>query len=201
MQNPRAALTKTYFRRGGCGGVGYRSREYSIRIKEMIEVYSNLFVGDQRDYEYNVSHKSGWAIVHACKEPYHREALGYIGRGAPKDHPEYLVARRRNRLMLNIVDADNPMFFHKAMIDQALNFIDEMHENNQNILVHCNQGESRAPSIALLYMASRLDALPTDSLESAEEKFRHMYPNYHPKFGIRGHLCQYWSQYCDHEKR
>ena len=74
--------------------------------------------------------------------------------------------------MLNMVDTENPMFFHKEMIDQALNFIDEMRTSNQNVLVHCNQGESRGPSIALLYMASRLDTLPTDSLEAAEGKFR-----------------------------
>ena len=161
----------------------------------MIEVYSNLFVGDEEDYEYNVSRKSGWATVHACKEPYHRNALGYSGRGAPKGHPEYLVARRGNRLMLNMVDADNPMFFQKEMIDHTLDFIDEMNASKQNVLVHCNQGESRGPSIALLYMAARLDALPVDSLEAAEGKFRLIYPNYRPKFGIREHLRQYWQHY------
>jgi len=70
----------------------------------MIEVYLNLFVGDQSDYEINVATQEGWAVVHACKEPYHRQALGYRVRGAPKDHPEYLVARRGNRLILNIVE-------------------------------------------------------------------------------------------------
>lgn len=103
--------------------------------------------------------------------------------------------------MLNVVDTDDPRFFHKEMIDQTLDFIDEMYGSDQNVLVHCNQGESRGPSIALLYMASRLDALPTDSLEAAEGKFRLIYPNYHPKFGIREHLRLFWLQYCEHEKR
>ncbi len=146
----------------------------------MIEVYSKLFVGDELDYERKVSHQTGWATVHACKEPYHREALGYSSRGAPKDHPEYLVARRGNRLMLNMVDTDSPTFFHKEMLDQALDFIDHMRVSEQNVLVHCNQGESRAPSIALLYMACRLNALPADSLEAAEDEFRQIYPRYRP---------------------
>lgn len=167
----------------------------------MIEVYSKLFVGDELDYKHRVSHETGWAIVHACKEPYHREALGYSGRGAPRDHPEYLVARRGNRLMLNIVDTDNPMFFHKEMIDQALEFIEQMRVSEQNVLVNCNQGESRAPSIALLYMACRLNALPADSLEAAESKFRLVYPNYYPKFGIREHMRQNWQQYYADGKR
>jgi hypothetical protein len=162
----------------------------------MIEVHSNLFVGNQADYDYDVAQQEGWAVVHACKEPYHRQALGYSGRGAPKDHPEYLVARRGNRLFLNIVDANNPAFFAKEMIDAALNFIGEALANGLKVLVHCNQGESRSPSIALLYMAARLGALPTESLEAAEAQFRAIYPDYYPKPGIRGHLREYWEQYC-----
>jgi len=162
----------------------------------MIEVHPNLFVGDEEDYEFGVVGQEGWAVIHACKEPYHRQALGYRGRGAPKDHPEYLVARRGNRLILNIVDVDNPAFFDKGMIEAALDFIDEALAKGQKVLVHCNQGESRSPSIALLHMASRLDVLPTESLAAAEDQFRTVYPAYNPKPGIRGHLHQYWHEYC-----
>ena len=49
----------------------------------MIEVTRNLFVGNEEDYN-RIQHESDWAIVHACKEPYHRIAVGYSGRGAPK---------------------------------------------------------------------------------------------------------------------
>jgi hypothetical protein len=165
----------------------------------MIEVYPNLFVGNQDDYDFNVSRQECWAVVHACKEPYHRQALGYSGRGAPKTHPEYLVARRGNRLILNVVDADDPAFFAKSMIDQALDFIDEHINSGQKVLVHCNLGESRSPAIALLYMAARRGALPTESLEAAEQQFKHLYPAYNPKPGIRGHLNQYWREYCHRE--
>lgn len=113
----------------------------------MIEVHPKLFVGNQDDYDYNVSRQTGWATVHACKEPYHRQALGYSGRGAPKTHPEYLIARRGNRLILNMVDTDNPLFFDKGMIGQALDFIAQKRSNELNVLVHCNQGKSRGPSL------------------------------------------------------
>jgi len=162
----------------------------------MIEVYPSLFVGDENDYEFNVAAQEGWAVVHACQEPYHRQALGYRGRGAPKHHPEYLVACRANRLILNIVDVDNPTFFDKGMIDAALGFIDEALAQGSRVLIHCNQGESRSPAIALLYMAARLGALPTESLQAAEDQFRALYPGYNPKPGIRGHLHQYWHEYC-----
>jgi hypothetical protein len=50
----------------------------------MIEIHPNLYIGNEHDYEFNVRRESGWCIVHACKEPYHRQALGYTGRAAPK---------------------------------------------------------------------------------------------------------------------
>lgn len=168
----------------------------------MREVHQDLFVGDQNDYEFTVAHLLGWAVVHACKLPYHKQAVGYSSQAAPRGHPEYLVARRGARIMLNIVDTDNPAFFSKeGLIDPALNFLDEQRSKELKILIHCNQGESRAPSIALLYMAARLGVLPTDSLEAAEVRFRPLYPNYFPKPGIRGHLRQYWQQYGADGKR
>jgi len=42
----------------------------------MIEVHPNLFVGDESDYKIQMAEQQDWAIVHACKEPYHRQALG-----------------------------------------------------------------------------------------------------------------------------
>ena len=56
----------------------------------MKEAYPNLFVGSQTDYESNPKMFDNWFVVHACKEPYHRNALGYTGRSAPKDSPYYL---------------------------------------------------------------------------------------------------------------
>ncbi len=168
----------------------------------MIEVHQNLFVGNQIDYDFEVSRENGWAVVHACKEPYHRQLLGYRGRAAPKDHPEYLLARRDDELTLNIVDVNNPAFFSKEeMIEPALDFIDEALSRGLKVLVHCNLGESRGPSLALLYMAARLGALPSESLEAAEQKFRSIYPFYNPKFGLREHLRQNWESYCDGGRR
>jgi predicted protein tyrosine phosphatase len=162
----------------------------------MIEVYPNLFVGDQIDYELNVLGQKGWAVVHACKEPYHRQALGYRGRTAPEGHRERLVARRGHRLILNMVDARDPSLFSEEMMDAALDFIDETLDKGLKVLVHSNRGQSRSASIALLYMAARLDELPAESLEAAEEKFKTIYPYYNPQSGIREHLRQNWYRYC-----
>ena len=163
----------------------------------MIEIYQNLFVGNQDDYELNIAGEDGWAVVHACKEPYHRMALGYRGRGAPKEHPEYLVARRENRLILNIVDADNPAYIPKEIIDAALKFISEKLAENLKVLVHCNQGMSRSPSIGLLYLVRNTDKLPKCSLDEAESSFREIYPPYNPANGIRGFMIAKWDLYSE----
>ena len=54
----------------------------------MKEIIHNLYIGSQDDYEQVVKYEVGWRIIHACKEPYHRNALGYKGQGAPKESPE-----------------------------------------------------------------------------------------------------------------
>lgn len=160
----------------------------------MIEIYPRLWIGNEHDYETGVKGKPEWVIVHACKEPYHRQLLGYTSRGAPKDHPEYLIARRENRLFLNLVDAPNPAFFDKRIIDAALKFIEEGLQNQKEVLVHCNLGESRSPTIGLLYLATHTDRLPKD-LEAAEYTFRQIYPYYNPSTGIRGFMRQNWKIY------
>lgn len=160
----------------------------------MIKVGEALYVGTEHDYETEVKCQQDWYVVHACKEPYHRQLLGYSGRGAPKEHPEYFYARRGNRLFLNLVDVENPDYIPQTIIDAALAFVDEAMTIGKKCLAHCNQGESRSPSIGLLYLASR-NKIPNASLEDAEQAFLLLYPKYAPKQGMRGYLKLHWSDY------
>ena len=151
----------------------------------MTEIHKNLFIGNENDYEFKVKNQEGWSVVHACKEPYHRQALGYSGRGAPKDHPEYLIAKRGNRLILNLVDANNPAYIPKEIIDEALSFIDEQLGKGQKVLIHCNQGQSRSPGIGLLYLAKE-GIIRNDSFQGALKEFRGFYPGINMAGGMRG---------------
>ena len=166
----------------------------------MIEIYPGLYVGNQSDYESLVKHQPDWYVVHACKEPYHREALGYSGRAASNTHPEYLVARRGHRLILNLVDVADPAYIRREIIDAALDFIHEGLDAGKHVLVHCNQGESRAPSIGLLYLAVFTDKLPTGSLLEAETLFRSLYPAYNPARGMHEFLRVNWELYLGRER-
>ena len=160
----------------------------------MTEIHKNLFVGNETDYEYKVKNQDGWNVIHACKEPYHRQALGYSGRGAPKDHPEYLLAKRENRLILNLVDAKDSTYIAKEIMDEALQFIDQSLESGRKVLVHCNQGMSRSPGIALLYLAKE-EIIKNDSFQEALAEFETIYPGINMAGGMRGFLEVNWGEY------
>ena len=172
-----------------------RRQEKTLEKPIMIEVYPNLFIGSRNDYETIVTGQPGWAIVHACKE-YHRNTVGYKLWNVPRHHPEYLLARRENRIMLCLLDLPVSRFIKKEMIDQTLDFIDQAYSSGLKVMIHCMAGRSRSPSITMLYLATRLHVLSTESFEAAEEQFRSLYPRYHPNRGIREHLRRNWHQYC-----
>ncbi len=162
----------------------------------MIEVFPRLFVGSEHDYEKVVRHQAGWSVVHACKEPYHRNALGYSGRAAPKDHPEYLIARRGDRLILNLVDAPDPAYIPKEIIDAAVQFIEARLTHGKRVLVHCNEGYSRGPSIVFLYLVSRTSCLANHGLDGALRSFQSLYPKFNPKSGMSGFIRAHYENYC-----
>jgi hypothetical protein len=150
----------------------------------MIEIKHNLYVGNQNDCQ----GAKGFAVAHCCKEPYHRAFVGYRQRALPKDHKEYLWAIRGDEIALNIIDADKKEYFAEGMINAALNHIEYHLRAGKRVLVHCNQGGSRGPSIAMLSMR---DELPDDFIE-AEGRFKELYPLYNPRNGIREYVRDHW---------
>ncbi len=158
----------------------------------MIEVYPNLFVGSQDDFA-KVWHKPGWYVVSAAKEPHHRAALGYTGRAAPFDHPEYLIAKRDRHMILNLVDVDNPDYIPPELINAATKEIhDELQFGTNKVLIHCNQGHSRAPTLAMLYLAKYTDEFADMDYEHAADYFRATYPAYAPARGMSEYARQHW---------
>ncbi len=176
----------------------------------MEEVFNNLFVGNEQDFynsllctfepvksemEILINMPEGWAVCHACKEPFHRMALQYTGRGAPKEHPEYLWSERMgNRLALNMVDANSGLFFDKNMVDKALDFIEQKLSEGLRVFVHCNEGFSRSPSLVLFYLIKH-GIIKGNTLEDCEAEFLKLYPNYNPGKGIREFVKDHFEEY------
>jgi len=159
----------------------------------MKEIFEGLLVGNQSNYEL-CDFKENISFVLAAKEPWHRQAIGYTGRACDKAHPEYLIARRENKLILNLVDAPKAEFFSKEIIDAALVFIQEELELGRMVLVVCNEGRSRSASIALLYLIKK-GVIKGDTFEDCEAEFLKLYPEYNPGEGIRGFCKLNWQSY------
>lgn len=171
----------------------------------MIEVHPGLFVGNNEDFikiagDVYPGHgftDERWAVVHACKEPYHREFVGYTGKAAPPSSDEYLFARRGWRLALNLVDVAFPEYVKPALVDRAMAFIRDAREEEVGlkVLIHCNQGGSRSPSLALHWMRRNLVtwAGPAITFEIGEDMMRGRYPAYKPAEGIRGFVRERWN--------
>lgn len=159
----------------------------------MKEIVRNLYIGSQDDYEYRVKKEPGWRVIHACKEPYHREALGYKSLGAPKESPECFFAYRGSDLILNLVDVANPQYIPKQIIEEAIQFIDK-HISESKILVHCNQGQSRSAVIGLLYL-HHIGEISTRNFRQAESEYSKHYPMYKPNNGMRMFAAENWDNY------
>ena len=162
----------------------------------MKEIYSNVFIGNEQDY-YTIQHQTNWAVLHCCKNPFHCQFVGYRGNLSPT-HPDYALKRRGNEMALNLVDmerfSENYLDFNKKMFTTAFAFLDEYREQNYKLLIHCNQGESRAPTLGMLY-AARLGAFGYANFETSVQQLRSAYPWYNPKNNIFLTVKSLWNDF------
>lgn len=88
-------------------------------------------------------------------------------------------------LFLNIIDPEYPKFYH----DTFHRFLDFMadHESN-DILIHCNQGLSRAPALAMLYL------FRNKPFTVALDEYRKLDPAIRMNGGIELYLREFWDE-------
>ncbi len=158
----------------------------SLNESRLNRVTDRLYFGDLE-----AGHRAApeAAVVHACKDPCHKLALGYQRSLAPA-HPNYLSYEQNLHLYLNMVDPSTPKFRPESF-RTFLEFTDR-HITNRPVVIHCNQGLSRAPSLALLYMAKRLQLLPNTNYAAARSAFEEQFP-YSPGKGIEAFLSAHWA--------
>ena len=156
----------------------------------MIDVHNGLYVGKKADCRVG---DPEWAVVHACKSPCHQRAVGYTG-SLSKSHPYYLALERGTDLYLNLIDPPKPLFMAPSF-NSFLAFSRVQLEEGRKILIHCNQGESRAPSLALLLLAKLLSQISNESYEAARAEFEILFNGYNPGRGIQKYLTDHWSEF------
>jgi protein-tyrosine phosphatase len=155
----------------------------------MIKLHQKLFIGSDK---YCQPGNKDLAVVHACKSPCHQRAVGYSG-SLPNSHPNYLVKEDEFNLYLNIIDPPIPLFMPETFT-AFMKFGKNHFENDRKVLIHCNQGESRAPSLALLFLAKHTQDIPNESYEAARKQFREIFPGYRPGRGIQTFLGENWEK-------
>ena len=145
----------------------------------MKKVYTNIYVGNDRDCkEFN------GAIVHACQSCFMNNVYGNTRNSK--------VFESNDNLYLNLLDISSLSFeYGFPMIKRSVEFIDE-HINNMKVLIHCNFGMSRSPSIALLYMAKK-GYINNTSFKSALLDFINIYKEYSPGIGMYKYFDNYWK--------
>ena len=155
----------------------------------MNTVISGLFVGTERDCQRG-NHKL--ALVHACKTPCHQRAVGYCGT-LQQSHPNYLVLEHEFDLYLNIIDPPIPLF-RVELFTAFLAFAQSHWLRGRQLLIHCNQGESRAPMLAFLFLARVDRSIPSSTFHDGFAHFKQLYPNVNPGRGITTFMEQHWDE-------
>lgn len=153
----------------------------------------NLFVGIKE--EYNIAKQRRMKMVCALNRANgyitHQSVVGWQGRGCDPSHPHYLFRRDEDAIYLNMIDGDDPKYVNDAMIDPALDFIHQNLKNGSEVFVYCSLGESRSPSIALMYLLeNNLIEKSTNTFKIFQSEF---YPYYQPKNGNLLYIKRRWG--------
>ena len=155
----------------------------------IMKIHERLFIGS--DDECFIK-RDGWVTVYACKSPCHQSAVGYRG-SLPSNHPHYLVLEKENNLYLNMIDPPEPLFM-MPLFTRFLEFTSAYWDIKKNVFIHCNKGESRAPSLALLFLAKKVGVINNESYKKAKQDFIKIYPYYTPGTGIQFFLEKNWDK-------
>jgi len=131
----------------------------------MKRITDKIYVGTVQDYR---EADTSFAFLACAKHPVFME-LGGSG----------LYKRRGNTLALNMIDVADPKYFNVEQFTEAMRFIDE----HDKVLIFCNQGKSRSPVIAMLYLI-KSGVFKVNNLGAAYREMKKLYPRMQPTIGI-----------------
>lgn len=153
----------------------------------------NIYVGTKEEYQ--TAKRQGMKIVCALNRANgfvtHQSVVGWQGRGCPPSSPYYLFKQEEDAIYLNMIDGDDPKYVNDKMINPALNFIGEQLKKQHAVFIYCSLGESRSPSIALMYLLE--NDLIEKSLNTIQKFKREYYSNYQPKQGNLLYIKNRWK--------
>lgn len=150
---------------------------------------------NQQEYENIKASGVDVSALLCAKYPYHKQIVGY-SKNCPKDHLEYLYAiRAKDHIMaLNMVDAKEPKYFSDEMILAGIDFIQGELAQGRNVVVVCNKGESRSPTMCLMYMMAHGDFDKSMTHEEVFSEFNKIAPDWKPGEGILQYCIEFWDK-------
>jgi protein tyrosine phosphatase len=143
---------------------------------------TNLYLGSKNDY-YLTEDKTDWVFVHCCNSFYKNLDQKYQNNNK--------VAIINRDLYIDWEDLPDINSFEISDFILAMDFLDKYIETNK-ILIHCDWGQSRSPTLVLVYLAKRLKLIPNTFI-GALEKFVKIYPDYHLPSGISKFVKLNWG--------
>lgn len=154
-----------------------------------------IYVGNSDDAA-QVKDNPDWVIVHACKTA-HKAEIGYE-KSLAQDHPSYLIHMtpgNDQEIFLNMVDMKAELLpqYTDPILRAAFHFISGHVAAGKKILVHCDQGNSRGPSVAMAYLARGGEYNHAD-YESTSASFKEQYESFEPNDGIMLYMKKHWNR-------
>lgn len=168
----------------------------------MWHIVNDIFLGTVEEVPF--AKEEGYSILGCCKEPLHRRNAriqgascdGYLGRSMCKTEPEYLYAEREYALYCNLIDPRDMKYIPDEIIQKCMEFIDSELKEDRKVLIVCNQAESRAPSIALMWMIKSGYFSECETFEDVVNEFTECYYyRYNPGTGIRDYAEKFWKEH------
>ena len=171
----------------------------------MRRIINKFFIGDQNDCSY--SEDTRWYVIHACKFPcwQNKKGKNFTNLTLQKlkkknfqafilKYPEYLVYEENNNLYLNMIDGRDKYYSFKIFND-PLSDIDEKIKN-YNILIHCNEGESRSASLGFLYLVKKKRMISDNGYDNTKKNYIEKYdPIFSPSPGIEIFMRNNWNNF------
>jgi len=154
---------------------------------------TKIFVGTKEEYIFAL--QKGMKIVCALNRAHgyvtHQSVVGWQGRGCNPDNPHYFFKQEADAIYLNMIDGEDPKYVNDVMINAALNFIHQHLTAGDEVFIYCSLGESRSPSIALMYLLEyNLIPKETNSISDFKNDY---YPDYQPKLGNLLYIKHRWG--------
>lgn len=153
----------------------------------MRELCHNLFLGSMADYEL-LKNDDHIVFVQACAFPYYKDNI--LNNEGDNLH---VFTNNNKCLSLNMIDdfkCDYERYL--ALFNITKQYIDDNIKDNR-VLIHCNMGQTRSATFALLYLKT-INYFKDISFNEAERQFLIMYPSYSYGMGIREFALKIWDE-------